>query len=300
MEQMQNNYEKNILKETFNVKSIYTIHYFKYGKNFSCATETHDFWELIYIDSGTAEIIVENNSFLLKQGQAYFYKPNVTHSVKTNNDFANSVIVSFDCNSKVMHDIFANKIFNLNEFEKQLLNKVVFEGKLSYNEKLNDIYLSKMTKRVDAPFAGEQLIKNSIELLLISIARGTFASEQTVAVTETTTNSTDKIVSNILMILNKHVYDKISLDTIAKKMAFSKTYIKSVFKKKTGTSIIQYYINLKIEEAKKLISQNKFTVTEISLMLNFSSVHYFSRQFKLITDMSPTEYENSIKADNVL
>ncbi len=297
---MKNNYVKNVLQETFNVKAIYTIHYFKYGKNFSCATETHDFWELIYIDSGTAEIIAGDKVFTLKQGQAYFYKPNVIHSVRTSDDFANSVIVSFDCNSKAMNEVFCDKIFNLNEFEKQLLNKIVFEGKLSFNEKLNDIYLSKMTKRVDAPFAGEQLIKNSIELLLISIARSTFDTDESHGFKEIIPNTTDKIVSNILSILQTHVYDKISLDTIATKMAFSKTYIKSVFKKKTGTSIIQYYIKLKIEEAKKLISQNKYTVTEISLMLNFSSVHYFSRQFKLVTDMSPTEYENSIKADNVL
>ena len=57
---------------------------------------------------------------------------------------------------------------------------------------------------------------------------------------------------------------------------------------------------MELAEAKKLLSQNKYTVTEIAFMLNFNSVHYFSRQFKDQTDMSPTEYANSIKADNVL
>lgn len=48
--------------------------------------------------------------------------------------------------------LFENRAVTLNEFEKQLLNKIIFEGKLSFKDKLNDIYLVKMTKRDDAPF----------------------------------------------------------------------------------------------------------------------------------------------------
>ena len=67
-----------------------------------------------------------------------------------------------------------------------------------------------------------------------------------------------------------------------------------------GISIIQYYILLKIEESKKLISQRKYTYTEIANIMGFNSVHYFSRLFKAHTDMTPSEYAKSIKADNVL
>lgn len=67
-----------------------------------------------------------------------------------------------------------------------------------------------------------------------------------------------------------------------------------------GISIIQYYISLKIEESKKLISQNKYSYTEIAEMLNINSVHYFSRLFKAHTQMTPSEYARSIKADNLL
>lgn len=295
------NYVQNVLKETFNVKSIFTIHYFKYGKNFRVRSESHNFWEMVFIDSGEAVLIADDKEFKLKQGQAFFHKPNELHTIYTQDNFANSAIISFECTSRNMN-VFADKIFTFNDFEKQLLNKIIFEGKLSYKDKLNDIYLEKMTKREDAPFAGEQLIKNSIELLLISVARNILTeSANTLKISDNlVTNSSVKIVENILSILNKNLYNNVDLEKISKELSFSKTYIKAAFKKHTGTSIIQYYINLKIEEAKKLLSQNKYTVTEIAYMLNFNSVHYFSRQFKLQTDMSPTEYANSIKADNVL
>ena len=63
---------------------------------------------------------------------------------------------------------------------------------------------------------------------------------------------------------------------------------------------MQYFTSLKIEEAKKLISFDKYTFTEIAYKLGYSSLHYFSRQFKKATDMSLTEYARSIKVDNVL
>lgn len=302
MEQNYGNYKEINLKDTFNVKSIFTIHYFKYGKNFSVRSEKHNFWEMVYIDSGEALILADDKKLKLKQGQAFFHKPNELHTIYTENNFANSAIISFDCNSKNMAT-FSDKIFTLNDFEKQLLNKIIIEGKHSFKDKLNDIYLEKMTKREDAPFAGEQLIKNCIELLLISITRSSISNQASlinVFNDNQLVNTSDKIVENILDILYKNIYNNVNLDKIAKELSFSKTYIKSVFKKRTGTSIIQYYIKLKIDEAKKLLSQNKHTITEIADMLSFNSIHYFSKQFKSQTDMSPTEYAKSIKADNVL
>ena len=93
---------------------------------------------------------------------------------------------------------------------------------------------------------------------------------------------------------------KVNLDDISYRIGFSKSYIKTQFKLATGFSIIKYFINLKIDKAKKLLSQQKYQICEIADMLGFSSVYYFSRQFKLCTDMSPSEYLNSIKAYNIL
>ena len=299
MEGKFGNYVQNRLQETFNVKSIFTIHYFRYGKHFRVRKESHNFWEMVYIDSGEAVITAGERDFALKRGQAYFHKPEEIHTISTEEEFANSAIVSFECTSKSMK-LFENRTVVFDDFEKQLLNKIISEGKLSFKDKLDDIYLVKMTKRENAPYAGEQLIKNSLELLLISLARNLLDEKGNPAAEKRIAPTGVKIVENILAILDENLYDNINLDTIAEKLSFSKTYIKSVFKKHTGTTIIQHYIDLKIAEAKKLLSQNKYTVTEIAFMLNFNSVHYFSRQFKCRTDMSPTEYIESIKADNVL
>lgn len=300
METKHTGYIKNSLTFSVKVTGIYTIHYFKYGKNFRFKGESHDFWEMVFIDSGNAKIIEDGNIFTLKQGEAIFHHPNREHNIYTDDEFANSAIITFECKSSPLK-MLSGKIFTFDDYEKTLLNKIIQEGKISYEEKLNDVYLTKMTKRKNAPFGGEQIIKNSIELLIVSLLRKEFSETKTTQ-DESVNLSSNQIVNSIKSVLESKLdsSETVSLDEISFKLGFSKSYIKSQFKKKTGISVIQYYINLKIDKAKKLLSQQKFTISEISDMLGFSSVYYFSRQFKMQTDMTPTEYINSIKADNVL
>ena len=53
---------------------------------------------------------------------------------------------------------------------------------------------------------------------------------------------------------------------------------------------------MKVEFAKQLIRENQLNFTQISDFLGYSSIHYFSRQFKKVTGMTPSEYSTSIKA----
>ena len=57
---------------------------------------------------------------------------------------------------------------------------------------------------------------------------------------------------------------------------------------------MQYYNSLKIKESKKLIKSKKYSICEISEMLNFNSPYYFSNVFKKFENMSPSEYSNRI------
>ncbi len=300
MNTIETNYEKTALTSPISVTDIYTVHYFKYGRNFRYKGESHDFWEMVFIDSGTAKILADDQTLTLKQGEAYFHKPNEKHNISTDDDFANSAIITFECKSRAIKQI-AGKIYTLDEFEKTLLNKIIHEVKYGYKDKLNEIYLNKMTESPSAPFGTNQFIKNCIELIIISLLR----NKQTVLDVKDNTGinvSSDKIVQSVKAILTDMLNSasSVNLTDLSYKLGFSKSYLKSQFKKITGYSIIQYYIHMKIDKAKRLLSQQKFTISEIADTLGFSSVYYFSRQFKLHTDMSPTEYVNSIKADNVL
>ena len=67
-----------------------------------------------------------------------------------------------------------------------------------------------------------------------------------------------------------------------------------IFRENKGQSPMEYYMELKMREAKKLIRENNYTISQISDMLGYSSIHNFSRAFKKAVGLSPTAYKKSI------
>ena len=63
---------------------------------------------------------------------------------------------------------------------------------------------------------------------------------------------------------------------------------------------MKYFNQIKVNEAKRLISEGKYSFTQIADILKFGSIHYFSRVFKQFTHMTPSGYEKSVKARSLL
>ena len=58
---------------------------------------------------------------------------------------------------------------------------------------------------------------------------------------------------------------------------------------------MEYFGNLKIQKAKEMIREGSHNFTEIAALLGYNSIHYFSRHFKKVTGMTPSEYASSVK-----
>ncbi|MBQ4145056.1 MAG: AraC family transcriptional regulator, partial [Clostridia bacterium] len=70
--------------------------------------------------------------------------------------------------------------------------------------------------------------------------------------------------------------------------------ISYIFKGYSGKSVMEYYNNLKIQEAKRLLRYGSKSISQISDMLKFSCIHSFSRAFKKAVGVSPSEYKKRI------
>lgn len=91
-----------------------------------------------------------------------------------------------------------------------------------------------------------------------------------------------------------------TLQDIAEKLGYSVSYLKKIYKSRTGESIMQSFIRIKIERAKQLLAEEKYTVTETAELLGYDTLQYFSKQFKDLTNMSPSAFVKSVAKTGVL
>ena len=281
------------------IPNIYTIHYFEYHKDFSFKGERHNFWELMYVDRGEIIATADEKSFILKQNQLVIYSPDEFHSIRANNITApNTIIVSFDCPSKILNTL-KGQVFYINEQERSLLAGIVREAKKSYSTNLSDPEYKKLTKNKIQPagtegFASEQLIICYLQQLLIELLRGTGYKRHS----ESTLQKNESLYKFELICkwIDKNIDKKFTVNDLCTEYMTNKQTLENIFKNNTGMSIIEYCRKRKIDFAKKLLREDTLNISQISEKLGFSSLHYFSRTFHKIENMTPTEYAKSAKA----
>lgn len=286
------------LLEPFTISRLVSFHYFEFSKDFAFEGEKHDFWEFVYVDKGELEVFADTEGYCLRQGDMIFHKPNEFHGVWANKKVApNVIILSFVCRSKEMA-FFENKIFKLDAGQREILSQIMKHGFASFCPPFDDPRDHTLRRRPDAPIGTEQLIKLYMEMLLIRLRNsGEEQARREQRLSDSTKRrSEESLVSRMCDYMEQHIFEDIRLEHIYKKFNLSKSHALTIFKENKGVSIMKYYRRLRIEQAKSLVRAQQHTFTEIAEMLHYGSVHSFSRHFKSITDMSPSEYLRTVMA----
>ncbi|WP_394914895.1 helix-turn-helix transcriptional regulator [uncultured Robinsoniella sp.] len=87
----------------------------------------------------------------------------------------------------------------------------------------------------------------------------------------------------------------LTLQQVCRENCVSSALLQQIFRRNLGTGVIEYYNNLRIERAMHLIQIGKYNMTEISDILGYNSLHYFSKCFKKAVGIPPTAYASSIE-----
>ncbi len=90
--------------------------------------------------------------------------------------------------------------------------------------------------------------------------------------------------------IDNNVYTDISLDVMAEHFGVTKMHIIRVFKRRYGTTPMQYLIDKKIGIAKSLLRGTVMPIKEIALLLRYSNTQHFSSSFKSATGLTPNKY----------
>jgi len=288
------NYKCLELEKYIHIEGLYTFFYFEHGSNYFFPGEQHDFWELVYVDSGKISAVADNFGYIVEQGEIIFHKPNEFHTLASSpNEPHNILVTTFETNSPAM-DFFKNKIFTLNSKQKKILSLMLEEMKKAFLDGRLDNKIHDEAQLLDK--ASYQLGIGHLEHLLVELVRENntnIRSENERKIARK--NIENALVDSIKAYLQENVYNNIHLQEICSHYNLSKSYICEAFHNETGRSVIDYYIDLKIKEAKYMIRKGSLNFTQISEKLGYASIHHFSRSFKTKTGMSPSTYEKTIR-----
>ena len=288
------NYTGTKLQDSLHIEELYTIHYFEYANRFVFSGESHDFWEFICVDKGSVNICMNDTELILHKGEIAFHEPNEFHKVSTLGQIApNLVVVSFRCNSPLM-DFFRKAVLKIDEKERSLLASMLLEARNMYDCPLDDPYLTYMPKKKQSPIGTEQLIRIQLAQFLILLLRR-YAAPLTKAVLPSTKSTAD-IFKRVREYMETNLSSRLTIEQICRDNMIGRTLLQNVFQKESGMGVIEYFSNMKIDNAKHMIRMGQLNFTQISEQLGYTSIHYFSRQFKKITGMTPSDYASSVKA----
>lgn len=291
-------YERFVLQDVVSVRNLISMLYKETSSQHYFEGESHNYWEVLYMDKGEWEVTTDGRVFSLEQGDLLVFPPNVFHSGRAlHGTSPNLLLISFDCDSPALEAFATMPKFRLSELEKSILSRLIKEGGEAFAPPIHSVHTRTLVPSKLARFGSGQWIKNDLELFLITLIRrmaDASAMEATVSVQRKSRDTAT--VTRIIRYLERSLSSPVAIEEICKRFCIGRTALKTSFKHSTGCSVIEYVTRMRVEKAKTLICEDRHTYTEISVMLGFSSIHYFSKTFKRITRMTPTEYARSVQS----
>ncbi|GAA0318721.1 AraC family transcriptional regulator [Oceanobacillus oncorhynchi subsp. oncorhynchi] len=232
---------------------------------------THPYWEsilILFIDEGEMEVTVEDKTFIAQ---------------------ANDIVL-IDCRKE--HKYRAKENLNFHYFH--------FTGMSSapYFELITNINQGVHIKD------GQNEVLDSAFHNLFRLAQGqsSMQNEHRISVyihmilsnlVETQSSVpavTNQLIDKAIAFMEKHVTENVSLDDIANHLNISKYYFARNFKKHTGMSPHLYFVNMRIQYAKRLLITSHSSVEDIANECGFDNVSNFIRVFKKRTNLTPSQF----------
>lgn len=103
----------------------------------------------------------------------------------------------------------------------------------------------------------------------------------------------NRYVTEVVKYMYKHISEKLTLDEIVKEFELSKSYLNIIFQKCTRHAPMDFYNQLKMKEACKMLRRSDARIYEVAWELGYRDQYYFSRMFKKAVGVSPKLYKNT-------
>lgn len=250
---------------------------------------SHNFCEMIYINSGELEYILGSARYMVRSKDAIFIPAGRSHrpiiSGNKEDEYYDRIVIW------VNTDLIDSIRLLLSEKEREESKILLSEGFVMHlddtsNENLKE-YFVKICRESAQMQEGWQIIAAGLTASLIVLMMRAVLNH------ETKSSSDQELFDNILLFIDVNFRNKLSLKETALFFHVSERTLNNLFHTKMNTSFYQYVIQRRLIEAKKLIAAS-VPLSETARRTGFGDYAEFYRLFKKEFDISPSQYKDII------
>lgn len=267
-----------VFDNILSVKNIYTAFVVRREKDFDFKGESHDFWELVYINGGTVGITSGSRALECKAGTAVLHKPGEFHRIwSVGSTEPVYTVVTFDAEGELVIQL-KNVVVSLKSEGMDKMAQI--SGLISSLDIGSSIFPRKLQS--------EPILAAKLQKLLETVLILCIEEKGNIAVKSASPDA--ELFSQAVGIMKENISAPLSSDEIAAKMHISLSKLKRVFKKYALIGVHEYYFVLRMNKAVKMLGTG-VSVGQCALECGFLNQNYFSAAFKRHFGVSPSEYK---------
>ena len=258
------------------VEKIHSFLFRKEEAGFLYSGESHPVMELLCVLEGSLHSVAEGQDILLQSGDMVVYGPGQWHMQYADMDVCPGYFaIAFEISGA--------------EWE-QLLNR-----RFSADSTMMNVVRGMLAERETGDACSEAMILSQLNILILHLLRQAENDVDQAAMIAGGTSGENQIICRAQQYIGMHVREKLSVPLVADHVGVSPSYLTALFHKNLGIAPGEYIRRMKLQESKWLILEGELTFTQIAQMLQYSTVHHFSRQFKDKYGITPSEYGKSLR-----
>lgn len=134
------------------------------------------------------------------------------------------------------------------------------------------------------------MVRNYCEQIVVLATRDSITSREPMLERSSYQGAVSSAVYSVIRYVEDNICTIGSIQELAKTLGYNYTYLSHFFKDKTGTTLQKYISYKKIERAIQLLKYGELSVTQIGTYLNYENLQSFSKAFRRVMGVSPTQY----------
>lgn len=266
----------------------------KHNRYTPAFVHSHNFFEVVYVYSGSAIHTLDAENHILHQGNLCILSPGASHSLEV---FDDSIVINALIRKGTFNDNFFEFLRDYNILSSFFLNNLYAKQHINYitfhtqgDQELQNILLDMFIEHFNEDELSDGILNN---LLMIYFSKLLRKYRDSVRLPEGRTKKNEKILEILNFIQSN--YQSVTLTDISNHFHFAPQYVSALIKENTGQTYSAILLKIRLDRASDLLINTNLSIGDIAEEVGYVNPPHFIRLFNQHYHVSPARYRKQTK-----